>query len=365
VVTADSSLEHYRQRIAELEEEVRRLQGMEEQLRTANAELAGANARLEKIVELSHLEVVEAQLAGMELQQIFRATADAFWVVALDHDVLRANHAMLRLLDRPEDEVIGRKCHELMAASICNTPQCPLARMNGDEGQHECDAERRENDGTSTPMMITAATFLGLDGEVDGIVENFKDISLRKQTEEALRAANEELRRQAERDGLTRVANRRRFDAVLAQEWARMAREGSALSLIMADIDYFKRFNDTYGHQAGDDCLCAVARAIEGSAKRPADLVARYGGEEFAVILPGTHAAGARRVAEFIQVAVTALAIPHAGSEIGPVVTISLGVACRRPAQGVPSAELLAAADRALYRSKEGGRNRITVAEGA
>lgn len=176
-----------------------------------------------------------------------------------------------------------------------------------------------------------------------------------------LQLANQELKRQATIDGLTQVANRLRFDTYLHREWHRLKREQQPLSLILCDIDQFKRYNDTYGHPAGDECLVRVAQALQGSLRRPADLVARYGGEEFGIILPNTTEMGAARVAESLQSNVEALHISHLASDVGDWVTISLGVACEVPtAEGSP-AHLLKMADLALYQAKEWGRNRYCV----
>jgi diguanylate cyclase (GGDEF)-like protein len=172
-----------------------------------------------------------------------------------------------------------------------------------------------------------------------------------------LRVANQELQRLAALDGLTGVANRRRFDEYLNDEWQSMAGEKLPLSLILVDIDFFKKYNDTYGHQAGDACLRRVADALRFCAKRSVDLVARYGGEEFAVILPNTTTEGAFQVAEDIRAAVNTLKIVHAQSTVSEYVTLSLGIACMYPLPNTPPAMLIAAADRALYQAKAAGRN--------
>ncbi|MBV9389010.1 MAG: diguanylate cyclase [Chroococcidiopsidaceae cyanobacterium CP_BM_ER_R8_30] len=173
-----------------------------------------------------------------------------------------------------------------------------------------------------------------------------------------LEQANLELQRQAIIDSLTQVANRRRFDEYLDREWRRLAREQAPLSLILCDLDFFKLYNDTYGHQAGDKCLQQIAQALELSVRRPTDLVARYGGEEFAIILPDTDDAGAVCVAERIRSEVKSLAIAHANSQH---VTISLGIASALPCLGASIEKLIAAADRALYQAKEQGRDHTIV----
>jgi diguanylate cyclase (GGDEF)-like protein len=171
----------------------------------------------------------------------------------------------------------------------------------------------------------------------------------------------QQVQRLASSDGLTQIANRRRFDEYLDQEWQRMAREGAPLSLILCDIDFFKTYNDTYGHQAGDNCLQQVAQAISFAVKRPADLVARYGGEEFAVILPHTDAQGAAQIAEKIRSQVQVLQIAHAGSQVSQYITLSLGVASTVLFHESSPAVLIAAADKSLYQAKAEGRDRVVL----
>ncbi|MBD1936733.1 diguanylate cyclase [Microcoleus sp. FACHB-68] len=173
-----------------------------------------------------------------------------------------------------------------------------------------------------------------------------------------LALANLELQRLAWCDCLTQIANRRRFDEYLKQEWGKCAGEQMPLSLLLCDVDFFKVYNDTYGHQAGDECLKQVAAAISQVLAHPVDLVARYGGEEFAVVLPGTDLEGAIDVAEAILEAVKAVAIPHAGSAVSDCVTLSAGVATVVPAPNGSVADLIATADRALYQAKTRGRDR-------
>ena len=196
--------------------------------------------------------------------------------------------------------------------------------------------------------------------QINGMLQ--QEIIDRQQAQAALQTANHELERLTTSDGLTQVANRRCFDQYLAQEWRRLMREQQPIALIMCDVDYFKLYNDTYGHQAGDDCLRTVAMTMSQAVNRPADLVARYGGEEFVVILPNTELSGAIAIAQTIRAAVNHLNLTHETSEIGNRLTISLGVSSMIPGQiGSPEA-LIAAADRALYRAKQQGRDRVEAA---
>ncbi len=178
---------------------------------------------------------------------------------------------------------------------------------------------------------------------------------------EQLEVANQNLQHLATCDGLTGLANRHRLDSYLKACWQQHFGGSSLLSMILCDVDFFKAYNDTYGHQAGDDCLRQVADAIQHQVKRPADLVARYGGEEFVVILPCTPITGAVQVAEAIRQAVRGLEIPHKNSPVSWCVTISLGVAGILPTPETLPATLITAADAALYQAKSSGRDRVVL----
>ena len=201
-------------------------------------------------------------------------------------------------------------------------------------------------------------------GIVVRIVGTLNDISKYKQVELALQKANEELQRLAALDDLTQIANRRRFDDRLTQEWRRARRERKPLAVIICDIDFFKDYNDTYGHLKGDDTLHDVAQAINNTLKRPMDMVARYGGEEFAVVLPNTNIKGAMRVANEVKAAIDALGIDHTASKVHSKVTLSFGVAAVIPSPKKSPKILVEAADQALYQAKNQGRNRIVKIAG-
>jgi diguanylate cyclase (GGDEF)-like protein len=166
-------------------------------------------------------------------------------------------------------------------------------------------------------------------------------------------------------DGLTGIPNRRKFEQHLQEEWRRTMRNNTPLSLLMIDVDHFKQFNDHYGHGVGDDCLRRIARAIADAGNRPGDLGARYGGEEFVFVLQNTDGPGATFFAERLRSAIVGLAIPHAHSTAGPVVTASIGAATLAPGQKSSAHRLLDLADQALYAAKKAGRNRVSAANPA
>ena len=212
--------------------------------------------------------------------------------------------------------------------------------------------------GTRLYLAIDAGPIFDESGKLVAVVETLRDMTVQKE-------AQAELERLATRDGLTSVANRRSFDETLNMEWRRASRESRALSLLMIDVDFFKPYNDTYGHQGGDECLRQVAAAMSGVVKRASDCVARYGGEEFSILMPSTEPEGALIVAERIRAAVEALHLPHSGSKVADHVTVSIGVASMHVGSEGLSAGLVAAADAALYRAKHEGRNRVVLAEPA
>jgi diguanylate cyclase (GGDEF)-like protein/PAS domain S-box-containing protein len=202
-------------------------------------------------------------------------------------------------------------------------------------------------------LYFTAAPLRNSDGNLIGAIETLQDITDQKN-------AKKELEELAKLDGLTGVANRRRFDEILATEWQRAQRNSLSLSLLMIDVDHFKRYNDAYGHQAGDICLQKIAGALNTIIYRPGDLVARYGGEEFSIILTATDAQGATIVAQRILEHIAELAIPHRESNNG-YVTLSIGIAEMTTGADLRAETLISAADSALYSAKHAGRNRFSL----
>lgn len=257
------------------------------------------------------------------------------------------------------------------ALALCkdNPPDLVLLDivMPGMDGFEVCAILRADAATRNIPVIfVTAHTDAaqetrGLEvGAVDFISKpvNPAVVRARVKTHLTLKLQSDVMRKLVFLDGLTGVYNRRYFDQQLVMEMARAVRNQSALSLIMLDVDFFKRFNDHYGHQAGDDCLRHIAATLKAGLRRPADLVARYGGEEFACILPETDFTDAMAIAQELEQQVRNQAIPHADSEAAPVVTISLGVAGRHAGTPGDADALLAAADAQLYKAKNAGRGR-------
>jgi diguanylate cyclase (GGDEF)-like protein len=201
-------------------------------------------------------------------------------------------------------------------------------------------------------------------GAVDYITKPFHIpiVRARVETHLRLRRKTRLLEQMASIDGLTEIPNRRSFDAVLMREWGRAKREREPLTILMVDVDYFKQYNDSEGHAAGDQCLKRLARHLSMSLKRSTDFLARYGGEEFGGILPNTDLIGAKSMANDMLNAVAALKMPHPDSDISPYMTVSIGVAVVMPGPSLDATKALKAADDMLYRAKEAGRNQYKIA---
>jgi diguanylate cyclase (GGDEF)-like protein len=246
---------------------------------------------------------------------------------------------------------------------------CPLMTQTGKLGVIQISSDR--------PVEYTAQDlklFSALASQAAASIQNalfyeqLRDYSYTLERKVAERTAelerlNQELNQLANLDGLTQVANRRCLQETFTREWYRLAREKAPLSMIICDVDYFKRYNDTYGHQMGDECLQKIAETIKKALKRPADLVARYGGEEFVVLLPNTQASGAWIVAQEIQQNIRKLSLDHQASLVSPFITMSMGLSSTIPTHETVGEELFEIADQALYDAKKQGRDRIIFRE--
>ncbi|MEM9002185.1 MAG: diguanylate cyclase [Cyanobacteria bacterium P01_F01_bin.86] len=298
------------------------------------------------------------------LTATLESTAEGILAVTQGGQVLAYNQKFLQMWDVPESLLAPNKMPverlQALARQTLNPDAFQARMLELSEQTPEAVAfELIEMKDNRILERYTQPQRIG--DRIVGRIWTFRDVTANRQAAVALEAANQELERLANLDGLTQVANRRYFDSYLFQEWQRLAREQQPLSLVLFDVDFFKQYNDCYGHQAGDNCLIQVSQAAMQTTKRPADLVARYGGEEFAIILPNTHQRGATAIAQRIQSAIQQLQIPHFQSVVGSFVTVSMGLTCRIPIPGSDFTRLVGEADQALYRAKEQGRNRYCI----
>ncbi|HSH98114.1 MAG: GGDEF domain-containing protein [Methylophilaceae bacterium] len=222
---------------------------------------------------------------------------------------------------------------------------------------HEADYRALTKDGDYVWIRDVVHVVRNESGEVDSLVGFMFDISERKKTEQQLIALQKELEELSFKDSLTGVANRRMFDSIMEVEWANARRNNQPLSLILFDIDYFKQYNDEYGHLQGDACLKQVAKVLSQAATRPRDFFARFGGEEFVLILPETDEQSAKKVAERCRNLIFKAQIPHAKSVVSQLLTLSLGVATIIPTHHDELVSFIDLTDKRLYQAKQKGRN--------
>jgi diguanylate cyclase (GGDEF)-like protein/PAS domain S-box-containing protein len=282
------------------------------------------------------------------LRMIVNSMDQGLLIVERRGRIQYANPACDRYLGYPAEALVGRSLADLMVQDAW-PDDCTAMEAIG-HGTREVlirhrDGGLRAMDLTMTPMHAADGLFVAL----------LHDITRHKQSEDALQRA-------AMLDPLTRIANRRNFDAFLEKEWQRAIRNAQPLSLVALDVDHFKLYNDTLGHVAGDACLQKVAQALEAHALRPTDLAARYGGEEFVLLFAETPLEAAARLAEAIRTTVEALQLPNPRSPTSPWITVSVGVATIVPSQLDTIERLFVCADRAMYAAKSAGRNRVETA---
>jgi two-component system cell cycle response regulator len=277
------------------------------------------------------------------LRTIVNSMDEGLVVIESGGRIQYANPAAERHLGYGPNELAGQQLHELLGAGPAAEYLGYFAACEADPGRAIQASARevmvRHRDGAQRPMDFSVTPMNAIEQLYVGLLH---DITRHKQSETALQQA-------AMIDQLTQIANRRRFDAVLDQEWHRAMRSGQELSLVVLDVDHFKLYNDTLGHAAGDACLQQVAAALQ----------ARYGGEEFVLLFADTPLATAVAMAESIRALIEALALPHPRSSTSAYLTVSVGVASVAPTQFDRIDEFFVAADRMMYAAKEGGRNRV------
>jgi diguanylate cyclase (GGDEF)-like protein/PAS domain S-box-containing protein len=315
--------------------------------------------------DVTERKLIEEKLVKSE--QWFRLLADYSTDMISRHtpdgEYIYASKVSLTLLGYEPEELLGK-----MAYDYFHPDDVAKIRANHAEITRKPDIQTisyriQKKDSSYTWFETTSRSIRDLKENIIEIISVSRDITKRKLLEIQMNEANELLLKLSLTDGLTGIANRRAFDETLEREWKLAARLGQPVSLLLCDIDFFKPFNDTYGHQAGDICLQKVADAIKSTLLRPNDFVARYGGEEFSVILPNMDREGAQQVSDVIRLFIEGLQIPHITSNLSDkkIVTLSIGLVTIFPSPLISQYILVDQADKALYQAKSGGRNRVAV----
>jgi diguanylate cyclase (GGDEF)-like protein/PAS domain S-box-containing protein len=331
--------------VAGVRVDVTELVQREQQLKQVNARLAESRAQLHAVIGTAMSAILTLDEAGA---------------------VLSANPATVAIFGWSEAELIGHDIRDLVPELLPGSGPDPLTLLTACPGDAfraaaaPQDIRARHRDGRSVAVQL-ALSRLEVAGEAR-YVALFTDLSEREAYAQALRDANAQLAHLSETDALTGIANRRRFDRALHEDWQRSHRHGQPLSLLIIDVDHFKRYNDSLGHPRGDHCLREIAGVIKGCARRAGDLAARYGGEEFVLLLPHTAAEEAQFIARSCIEALDAAELPHPDSPLSAHVTLSIGVAGAAAGNGGSPEALLEAADAAVYAAKRAGRHRAVLA---
>ena len=301
-----------------------------------------------------------AALAAKEsnFRLLAEGSSDMVTRIGLDERVDYVSPSSIRIVGWRPDQLVGTPA--LAGVNPLDMPRVEeivAALKRGDTEEARIAYRTRHREKSEIWLESTLRVTRKVSGEIDGVVAISRDMTEQKEMEEKLAAL-------ATEDGLTGLANRRRFDERLLVEWGRAYRDRSSLALLMIDLDHFKAYNDKYGHLAGDECLRLVAKVLAAEALRATDLAARYGGEEFVMLLPNTDAAGCARIGERIRGAIRGLAVPHGPNLPSGLVTASIGGAICWPGveRSAGHVALVEAADRALYAAKDAGRDRLIMA---
>ncbi|MGI6551544.1 MAG: sensor domain-containing diguanylate cyclase [Bacillota bacterium] len=316
--------------------------------------------------EKSDLQIVEMQKAlektQIQFQRIVETAIEGILIFDKDYRITFANKNMASMLGYTVNEMLGRSYISFFPESQLDVYKHQESlRKKGLDSVYECCLLRK--DGQKHWFLISAKPIFDDYGRFEGSFGMFTDINERKEMELLLEETNRQLTELSNKDSLTGIPNRRCFDATLEHEYSRLRRSKSKLSVILLDIDHFKEYNDYYGHVMGDDCLRQVGKVLTSCISRSVDLAARYGGEEFACILPDTDIHGAVKIAERIRQRIQDLKIEHKKSSVSEFVTASFGVITVRYSPKVSLADIVAMADKLLYKAKVSGRNRIVFAE--
>ena len=295
-----------------------------------------------------------------QLQQIYESAPVGIYKADMEGNFTLANSEFSWMLGYDSTNVLVKKNKKNFYSMFTDKEKAQEFKyyLKESDQVNRFRCQLNKHNGSSLWTLSFAKLVWDKAGRVAGFNGFAIDITETIRAENALKEANEKLTLLSVQDGLTKIPNRRKFDEFLAIEWARHSRDKKELSVIICDIDFFKYYNDTYGHQEGDDCLIKVAGAIKNAVFRPGDLAARYGGEEFSVVLPQTDNIGALKVAQNLNKAIEDLKIPHRSSTIAEFVTLSVGASSVIPNGEISFEDLLLKADEALYEAKETGRNK-------
>ncbi|MGI0480189.1 diguanylate cyclase domain-containing protein [Geminocystis sp. CENA526] len=308
--------------------------------------------KIEDILQNSRALILSVLNSSKDAIAAFRAVRYAKTQKIKDFRCLVVNPIFAKLFNRRQSDIIGKLGFKNLIAQInADLFEDFVAVVETGESLEQ-DLYYSQGDDNCWYQFVAVKL-------EDGFSLTVRDITVTKKFEIQLQEGNRQLQLIANLDGLTQVANRRCFNNYLKSEWEKHLQKQHPLTLLMIDIDYFKLYNDHYGHQQGDECIYRVAQGIAMITKRPTDLVARYGGEEFAVILPNTTLEVGLVIADLIQSTISSFEMPHATSKVSEYVTLSMGVSCLIPDKNTTANDLVANADKALYEAKNQGRDRI------
>ena len=357
LITAIAALRNYRDLLA--------VENSRKELSILYAALETVRNNLEDLVELRTQELEREIEERKKVEKALRLTQfslerarDAIYFIDADARFFYVNKAAYQILGYSKEELLQMTVSDIDPSFASLNWQEHWQQLKQQQS-FTFESTHLTKDGNYLPVEITV-NYLKFDKwEYNCAIA--RDITERKQAEAKLQKANQELQSLANLDSLTGVANRRYFDECFANQWKQMSIAKQPLSLILCDVDYFKKYNDFYGHQAGDYCLQQIAQALANSIRKPEAILARYGGEEFAIILPNTNAEIAINIATRIIQTVQQLNLPHAASEISEWITISLGITQVIPTQAISPDFLIYRADQALYQAKQQGRNQYCL----
>lgn len=326
-------------------------------------QLAQQNRILQTEIIMRHHAEQQSKLAEEKFTKAFYSSPNPSTITLLsDGKHIEVNNSFCRLTGYTEKEILGRSAVELgLWVNIDDREELfEIIRSGRQVQNHEFEFCTKHG---KIRTAILSCEIIQIDGQ-ECLLSLSNDITERKQAESKLKVANHTLQRLADLDGLTKIANRRRFDSYLKYHWEKAQQEGLNLTLFLCDVDHFKAYNDHYGHLQGDACLMQLAKILRTRMPSPTDLVARYGGEEFAIILPGRSPTEGKEIVQHIWQAIQATNLPHAASPTAEFVTVSFGGCAFIPNGSVRTArQLIGQADEALYQAKQQGRNRMLFSD--